>query len=123
MNNDVYVDQCFPATQVDLCCNTLSLWPSVECYAKNVWPKEAMHGRRLARQIPQLGQNSGICMIFFSHFGEREKTISLKVVSGKWYLIPRNKTSIKRETRISPIISMFSSREIASYIFYALDVD
>ena len=25
MNNDMYVDQCFPATQVDLYCNTLML--------------------------------------------------------------------------------------------------
>ena len=24
MNSDMYVDQCFPATQVDLYCNTLS---------------------------------------------------------------------------------------------------
>ena len=29
----------------------------------------------LARQIPELGQNSGICTELFLHFGERENTI------------------------------------------------
>ncbi len=34
---------------------------------------------RLARQIPELGQNSGICVVLFSHLMERENTNSLKV--------------------------------------------
>ena len=34
---------------------------------------------RLDRQISELGQNSEICMVFFSYFRERENITSLKI--------------------------------------------